>query len=49
MNLSRIGAGSGGDMPVNLKELRIVNSLKEVFYASQNKGKKSPLVIGTNP
>lgn len=41
--------GLGGDIPIDLKELRIVNSLKEAFHVFQNKGKKSPLVIGTRP
>jgi hypothetical protein len=36
-------------MPVALKALRIVDSLKEVFYAFQNREKKSPFVIETKP
>ena len=42
-------SGSSGDIPVDLKELRIVDSLKEAFHALQNRGKKSPLVIGARP
>jgi hypothetical protein len=49
VNLSRIGLGSSGDMPVALKELRIVDSLNEASHAFQNKGKKSPFVIEARP
>jgi hypothetical protein len=49
VNLLRIGSGSGGDMPVALKELRIVDSLNEASHAFQNRGKKSPFVIEARP
>ena len=49
MNLLRIGSGSGGDMPVALKALRIVGSLKADIQAFQNSGKKSLFLIETRP
>jgi hypothetical protein len=36
-------------MPVDSKEVRIVDSLREAFHALQNRGKKSLLVIEARP
>jgi hypothetical protein len=42
-------SGSKGEIPVALKELIIVFSLNELYQAFQNRGKKSPYLVGDSP